>query len=195
MRVTPGDNLGKLARNDGKTSSLKCSMHSLYPRNNPMAPIASRSVVTLALCLLAFTGPVLAEPGPFAGLSGNWSGSGTISMADGSTERVRCRASYRVERSEANLQQSLRCASDSYRFELTSNVTSEGGRISGTWSEASRGINGNLQGKSSGGRFAVAVDAPGFSANLTLTTQGNRQSVTMVSQGEIRNVSISLARG
>jgi len=38
------------------------------------------------------------------------------------------------------------------------------------------------------------VDAPGFSANLTLTTTGNRQSVSIVSEGDIRNVSIAMIK-
>jgi membrane associated rhomboid family serine protease len=33
-----------------------------------------------------------AESGPFAGLSGNWSGGGTVALAGGPRERIRCRA-------------------------------------------------------------------------------------------------------
>ena len=132
--------------------------------------------------------------GPFAGLAGSWSGSGTIAMADGSTEKIRCRATYQAPNDGSTLRQTLRCASDSYKFDLSSDVVSEGGRITGTWSEASRGINGNLQGRAGSGRLAVVVEAPGFSANLTVATQGNKQTVSIVSQADIRNVSISLAR-
>jgi hypothetical protein len=135
-----------------------------------------------------------AQSAPFAGLAGAWSGSGTISLSDGSKERLRCRATYRVAAGENALQQSLRCASDSYKIELSSDVTSEGGRVSGSWSEASRGISGTLQGRASGGRIAVVVDAPGFSANLTLSTTGNKQSVSIVSEGDIRNVSIAMVK-
>jgi hypothetical protein len=148
----------------------------------------------LAACHLLAATPVLAQSAPFAGLSGAWSGSGTIMLADGSKERLRCRASYRVSASDNALQQSLRCASDSYKFELSSDVVSDGGRVSGNWSETSRGISGSLQGRASGGRIAVAVESPMFSANLTLTTTGNKQSVSIVSQGDIRNVSIAMVR-
>ena len=37
-----------------------------------------------------------AESGAFAGMAGNWSGGGTITLDDGSTERIRCRATYAV---------------------------------------------------------------------------------------------------
>ena len=72
-----------------------------------------------------------AQTGPFAGLAGNWSGSGTITLDDGSTERVRCRASYAVGAGGNGLNQTLVCASDSYKFDLRSNVMAERGRLDG----------------------------------------------------------------
>src|ERR1700736_2986860 len=136
-----------------------------------------------------------AQSGPFAGFDGSWSGNGTVSLSDGTTERIRCKASYKVDGSGSGLQQTLRCASDSYKFDLSSNVTSQGDRIVGTWSEASRNINGNLQGKAGGGRIDVFVEAAGFAANLTWLTRGNKQSVSIDSKGEIRGVSINMVRG
>jgi hypothetical protein len=148
----------------------------------------------LAACHLVAATPVLAQSAPFTGFSGAWSGAGTIMLADGSKERLRCRASYRLSSGDHALQQSLRCASDSYKFELSSDVVSEGGRVSGSWTETSRGISGSLQGRASGGRIAVAAESPMFSANITLTTSGNRQSVSITSQGDIRNVSIAMTK-
>ncbi|KIZ44998.1 MULTISPECIES: hypothetical protein [Rhodopseudomonas] len=135
-----------------------------------------------------------AQSGPFAGFSGTWAGAGTVSLADGTKERLRCRASYKVGGGGKELAQSLRCASDSYKFELTSNVVSQGDRISGHWSEASRNLNGDLQGTAGGGQIEVFVQAAGFAASLTLTTRGNRQSVQISSKGEIRGVNISMVR-
>jgi hypothetical protein len=83
-----------------------------------------------------------AEPGSegsFQGLSGHWSGAGTVTMTDGATERIRCKATYAVNATGKAVQQTLRCASDSYRFEISSNVISEGGSLSGSWAEATRG--------------------------------------------------------
>src|SRR6266478_664526 len=37
-----------------------------------------------------------AQSGTFAGLGGSWHGGGTVSLDDGSTERIRCRANYAV---------------------------------------------------------------------------------------------------
>ena len=135
-----------------------------------------------------------AQSGPFAGFNGTWSGNGTVLLSDGSTERLRCKADYKVNGNGLGLKQNLHCASDSYKFDLSSDVTSQGDRISGNWSEASRNIFGNLQGTAGGGRIDVFVEASGFAANLTLTTTGNKQTVQISSKGEIRGVTITMVK-
>jgi hypothetical protein len=62
------------------------------------------------------------------------------------TERIRCKGDYKVDSGGTALYQALRCASDSYKFDLSSNVRSERDRIVGTWGEASRNINGDPTG-------------------------------------------------
>jgi hypothetical protein len=133
--------------------------------------------------------------GPFAGFEGSWAGTGTVALSDGSTERIRCKADYKVNGTGLSLKQSLHCASDSYKFDLSSDVTSQGERISGNWSEASRNIFGNLQGTAGGGQIEVFVEANGFAANLTLKTTGNKQTVQINSKGEIRGVNITMVKG
>ena len=135
------------------------------------------------------------QSGPFAGFSGSWSGNGTVALSDGKTERIRCKASYNVNNTGLGLKQTLRCASDSYKFDLSSDVTSQGDRISGSWNEASRNIFGNLQGTAGGGRIDVMVEAPGFTASLMLRASGNRQTVQISSKGDIRGVSITMVKG
>jgi len=137
-----------------------------------------------------------ASAGPFSGLAGSWSGGGHISLANGTKERIRCRATYAVGGDGNVLQQSLRCASDSYNFELRSDVESHGGRISGNWNEATRSIGGTLSGHARDGHIEVTVENPNFSAHLTLTVHGQSQSVTIRASngGQFTGASISLAR-
>jgi len=135
-----------------------------------------------------------AQSGPFAGLAGNWSGTGTVTLDDGSTERIRCRASYAVGNGGTGLNQTLTCASDSYKFNLTTNVTAQGSALSGTWSETSRNINGLIQGRGGNGNFEVVATAPAFSANIALTTRGNKQSVVIKAESQFKGASISLSR-
>jgi hypothetical protein len=133
--------------------------------------------------------------GPFVGLSGSWSGAGTISLNNGSKERIRCRAQYRVTDTGSDAQLELRCAGDSYKFELQSSVSHNGGSISGTWSEATRGAIGTISGTSSGNRLDLRANSPTFSAFLAMVTRSNQQSISIQSPGsEISAVSINLNR-
>jgi hypothetical protein len=132
--------------------------------------------------------------GPFAGFDGAWSGTGTVALSDGSTEHIRCKAEYKVNPNGMGLKQKLDCASDSYKFDLTSDVTSNGERISGNWAEKSRNIFGNLQGTAGGGQIEVFVEASGFAANLRLRSNGNKQVVQIDSKGEIRGVTITMTK-
>jgi len=170
-------------------------------RVNKTAPVIShgavRSLIAAVAMLFAAFVPFsasYAQSGPFAGMAGVWSGGGTVTLDDGSSERIRCRATYAVSRDGSGLNQSLTCASDSYRFNLASNVVASGGSLSGTWSESSRGITGSLEGRGANGNFQVVASAPGFNANITLTTRGNRQSVVIRAESQFRGASISLSR-
>ena len=133
-----------------------------------------------------------AQSGPFAGMAGRWAGGGTVSLEDGSTERIRCRATYAVAGPQMRL--NLLCASDAYKFDLAGEIVDQGGTITGTWSESSRGVTGTLQGRGGGGRFDVVASAAGFNAQISLTTRGNRQQVVMRADSQFRGASINLSR-
>jgi hypothetical protein len=157
--------------------------------------IARRLVAAVAFFVVAMAGSgAYAQTGPFTGMAGNWSGGGTITLDDGSSERIRCRATYAVGAGGNGLNQTLTCASDSYKFNLASNVMAEGGVLSGTWSESTRNVSGTIEGRASAGVFNVVASAAGFSANLSLTTHGNKQSVSITSASVLRRASISLSR-
>ena len=133
-----------------------------------------------------------AQSGPFAPLAGSWSGAGTVTLDDGSTERIRCRAKYAPI--GPTMEMSLTCASDAYKFNLGANVRAEGGAIAGSWSEASRNISGSLQGRGAGGTYELVASTAGFNANISLKTSGNKQSVTMRADSQFRGANISLSR-
>jgi hypothetical protein len=133
-----------------------------------------------------------AQSGPFAGMAGNWAGGGTVTLDDGSKERIRCRASYAV--AGPNMDLSLTCASDFYKFNLQASVVDQGGVVSGNWTESSRNIGGSLQGRGGGGNFEVVASAAGFNANISLRTAGNRQSIAMRADSQFRAANISLSR-
>jgi hypothetical protein len=125
-------------------------------------------------------------------MAGNWAGGGTVTLDDGSKERIRCRASYAVGGASMNM--TLTCASDAYKFNLQANVVDQGGAVSGTWSESSRGVAGGLQGRGGGGNFEVLASAAGFNANISLRTAGNKQSIGIRADSQFRAANIALSR-
>jgi hypothetical protein len=152
-----------------------------------------RTLLVAAFMLAA--SPSFAQSGPFNGMEGSWSGTGHILIKDGGSERIRCRATYRVDAAGSGMNQVLRCASDSYRFDLTTNVVASGSSISGSWSETSRNINGTVGGRVSGNEMNALVEANGFSATLALQTRGNKQTVAIRSQNtDLRGLDITLTR-
>jgi hypothetical protein len=148
----------------------------------------------LAAAVLLSGSASYAQSAPFAGMAGVWSGSGTITLDSGASERIRCRATYAVSSDGNGLNQSLVCASDSYKFDLRSDVTAKNGSLSGTWSETSRNVTGSLEGRAGAGQFNVVVTAPAFTANLSMKTSGNKQTVSITSQSQIKSASIALSR-
>jgi len=178
-------------------------MHSTQRLNGaPMRLTSWRSSMTFpsALRLAIFVAVLLhapvpghAQQGPFAGLSGSWSGGGSIKLANGQRERLRCRANYTVRENGMRLDQNLRCASDSYRFDVNSNIVSEAGRLSGSWTETS--ASGSVSGRVNGSQIQARIDGAGFSADLGLNTRGDLQSVTIESPGhEVTEVAVALTR-
>src|SRR5258706_13899422 len=89
--------------------------------------------VGAALMLSVSTG--YAQSGPFAGFDGTWSGNGTVALSDGTTERIRGKADYKANGNGLGLKQNLHCATDSYKFDLSSECTTQGDRISANCNE------------------------------------------------------------
>jgi len=155
--------------------------------------LAKAGLVATTMALAAV--PAQAAFSPFRSMAGSWSGGGMLSMASGERQPLRCRATYNVAGSGDELRLNLRCASASYNFDLASNVEYRDGAITGEWSEASRNASGSISGRASGDHIDAAARGQNFSANLSLTTRGNRQTVTIQPQGtDVTGVSLSLDR-
>jgi hypothetical protein len=132
---------------------------------------------------------------PLLALGGNWTGNGTINFSDGSKERIRCRSSYVPDTDGNNLKLDLRCASDSYKFELHSSIVYNNGEITGMWNESTRSAAGNISGTASAGKIEVRAVGQTFAAFLNISTRGSSQSVSIKSPGSsMSEVSITLAK-
>ena len=155
----------------------------------------TRTALLLASLSLPGSAALAAPVSPFTAMAGTWSGGGVLNTTDGQQEQLRCRASYNVAGAGEQLRLNLRCASESYNFDLASEVEYHGGAIRGSWTEASRNASGTLSGRAAGDRVEASARGDSFSANLSLTTRGGRQTVSIQPEGtNITSVSLALNR-
>jgi len=128
-------------------------------------------------------------------MAGSWSGTGTVTFGSGQKERLRCKVSYDVAANGSRVEQELRCASDSYKFEMNADINYSGGYISGRWNELTRRQTGTISGRAGAGLIEALAETGGFSAFFTLATRGNQQSVKIKSEShDISDVTITLTR-
>jgi hypothetical protein len=133
--------------------------------------------------------------GPFRPFLGSWRGTGRITSTDGRAEPISCRATYEGSDGDTSLNQALVCASDSFRLNIESNATADGGSLRGEWRETTRGVQGTLSGQIGGGDFEGQVDGGGFTAQISLRSNGRKQAVYIrPSAGDIRDVNIVLTK-
>jgi hypothetical protein len=157
-------------------------------------------VQKIALAIGLFLLPVSASAqqhagGAFSQFAGDWSGEGTVRTTAGH-ERIRCKVHYDVASGGASLDQTLHCASDSYKLEVRSKVAATGTRLAGKWNEITRDTIGNISGTITSTGIRANIDGIGFTADLAMSIQANRQSITINPTGatDISNVAITLTR-
>ena len=132
---------------------------------------------------------------PFASFPGAWNGSGTITLSNGAREAIKCRATYATE-SGSGIKLEMRCASASYRFELQSSLTYSDGAVSGTWNETMNRAAGTISGSVSGNTISLRASGQTFTALMSISTNGSRQTISIQSPGsELNSVSISMSKG
>jgi hypothetical protein len=132
---------------------------------------------------------------PFEGMAGSWTGTGSVTLGNGEKERIRCRVTYAVSEGSNRIEQDLRCASDSYKFELSADITYANGYVTGRWNERTQRTSGTISGRARPGNIEALAETSGFAAFFTMTTRGDQQSVRIESKSsEVTDVSIMLRR-
>lgn len=196
MRLTAA--LGYLHRESTGLAGVRRGRISVFSRSH--LKFGALPGAVLALCIAA--APASAQQSaqaatkPFDMLSGSWSGTGNITFGSGDKERIRCRADYAVNGDGDQVRQDLRCASDSYKFEMFNELIYSNGQVTGRWDERMRRTSGTISGRASAGRIEAMAETGGFAALLTMTTRGDQQSVKIESKSpDISDVTITLRRG
>lgn len=137
-----------------------------------------------AMMLSATAAPSLANE-KLEGLTGAWRGTGTISPSGpgGASERISCKANYKVGEGAATIVQSLNCTGTDYRLNATSNVRNSGGKLSGSWeANLANGdqTSGSAGGEVSGDSVSIALTSPVFQGRVGITlADKDRHSVTI----------------
>ena len=133
----------------------------------------------------------------FTKFVGNWIGNGKIFLSSGKQENIRCRGTFSPNEVVAGvgMKLELRCANETFNFELQSEINYNGTQVSGNWTERSRGLNGTISGSMKGDEINAVVESQTFTAMMDLINNGDKQQVRITSPGsEMSDVLIGLIR-
>lgn len=133
--------------------------------------------------LAATAAPGVSNAGTFNALHGAWSGSGTVRLEDGSTQRIRCRGYYTSRSGGSGLGMAINCSnSASFKIHMRANLSSSGNRITGSWEEREFNQAGNVSGSRTGNGFSLTFGGA-LSGSMSVTLSGSRQTVKISTGG------------
>lgn len=156
-----------------------------------------RLSILSALLMTTIVLPVGATPGHAAGvfnaLYGTWSGGGKVRLANGKSERLRCKAYY-TKRGSSGLGLAIRCASPSNKIHMRGSLNQNGSSVSGNWEERTFNANGRLNGSATGSSVRLSISGS-ISGSLSISLNGNNQTVSLSTGGnELQGVSLKFSR-
>lgn len=160
-----------------------------------------RTLLAAATTFVLATGHLHAEGAAkvnaFSKFVGNWVGNGKIFLSSGKQENIRCRGTFSPNEVLAGvgMKLELRCANDTFNFELQSEINYNGSQVTGNWTERTRGLNGTVSGSIKGDEINAVVESQTFTAMMDLINNGDKQQVRITSPGsEMSDVLIGLIR-
>ncbi len=116
------------------------------------------------------------------GLNGNWRGTGAVTPIGGQPERILCRIDYAKTRGGHGVRQTINCAGTDYRIQASANVTCNGNRISGVWTENIASNTGRISGDLSGQRLRASFEGPNFKGRLSVDFASSSRHAVTISQ-------------
>ncbi|RTL67566.1 MAG: hypothetical protein EKK41_16705 [Hyphomicrobiales bacterium] len=132
---------------------------------------------------------------PIEAMAGYWSGTGSVSLTSGKTERVKCAVTYKVSDGGAQIKQNMRCASQDYTINSSADLRVHGNNVTGSWEEKTYSATGQVSGKYTGTAFNLSIKGGNFSAALNLNTSECKQQISITPQGlEVNRITIGLAK-
>lgn len=155
-----------------------------------MNKIAMVCAFGLGVASFASTAPA----DPLADLGGYWTGTGSVILANGNKERVKCSVVYKVTEN-TQIRQSLRCASQDYSINALAELTLKGAQVTGSWEEKTYSATGQVRGKYTGNEFRLSIEGGNFTAAMNVNISDCKQSISISPQGlEVNSISLGLAK-
>jgi len=127
-------------------------------------------------------------------LAGRWAGNGMALYPDGHNEALRCVALYLREGAPGQMRQAIRCKGADIELKLGGSWTVKGGAISGTWTEDTYSLAGDLNGAAVPAGFDVRATSTFADATVAVRMSGCRQDIVMTFSREIDQMTLALRK-
>jgi hypothetical protein len=134
-------------------------------------------------------------------LAGRWSGQGSALYTDGTTEKLRCVATYIPEDARSGtagvlgqMQQVIRCKGANMELKLGGAWTIRDGAIAGTWTEETYSLSGKLTGKAVPSGFDLKATSTFADASVAVRLSGCTQDIVMTFTQEVDRMHLALRK-
>jgi hypothetical protein len=145
---------------------------------------------------LAAIGFAYADAGSiFKQLAGSWRGTGTLTLEDGTRQRLSCRGYYVLKSGGSGLSIAILCNAPDQKVEIRSQITQTARGVSGRWEERTYNALGEVSGRASGQTLNLSIKGA-LQGSISISVGGRRHAVEISTEGTgFSRVSISLMRG
>jgi hypothetical protein len=144
---------------------------------------------------LAFASAVAALASPIEDMNGYWSGSGSVVLSNGNTERVKCSVFYKVSEGGTQIRQAMRCASADYKIDALAELRVRGEKVSGSWEEKTYSATGEVSGRFADNNFVLSIKGANFTAAMSVSLSDCKQNISISPQGlDVTRISIGLGK-
>jgi len=124
-------------------------------------------------------------------LKGQWNGSGTLKLANGKSERIRCHGN--VTAGDTSLSQLFNCASTANNFTFSTSLEFSGSRVSGDWHGPDR--SGTASGRASTSNMSLRLKSDDGGGNMNASFNRCRFTLTVTGWSkELRSLSVRMRK-
>jgi hypothetical protein len=144
-----------------------------------------RILATLVGCALSLlAGSTVAQTtDPIMALGGRWAGMASVTPDSGPDQAYSCVGTYFPADNGARLTQNLRCKSDSYQLDASTQLQIAGTKITGRWQDKVNNLDGIINGTVKPDGFDILLSGDFFDAKMTIARTSCQQSITIEFEG------------